>query len=85
MEEFLKVMLDNNYLKIMYDPVFKIYMIVLKIMKMPNRFSGPLDVYYGYIYNVNEHEGMYGYQDMTFRHYIHEATEEDLEKLYKED
>ena len=85
MEEFLKVMLDDKYLKILYDPVFKEYMIVLKIMKMPNRFSGPLDVYYGYIYNVNKHEGMYGYQDMTFCHYIHEATEEDLEKLYKEE
>ena len=85
MEEILKIMLDNKYLKIMYDPVFKEYMIVLKIMKMPNRFSGPLDVYYGYTYNVNEHKGFYCYRDMTFCHYLHEATEEDLEKIYKEE
>ena len=85
MEEFLKVMLDNKYVKIMYDPVFKEYMIVLMTLKMPNKFSGPLDVYYGYIYNINEHEGIYGYKDVTFCHYLHEATEEDLEKIYKED
>lgn len=78
-------MLDGKYLKILYDPVFKQYMIVLRFMRMPNEFRGPLDVYYGYFYNVNEHEGMYGFQDVTFRSYLREATDEDLEKLYKEE